>query len=794
MAGIHTRPTIGKLQDPSKDLREQDNFVTGQKIGSNRRALDTLQVGVTNFNPQDVIEAGSDNNLVMLTAHGAREGDFLRLETIADANVKEFEVVIDQIINANSFRLGTILSGSLTAGDIVSILRPITPTMGADGATLATLTPSPVKFIKDGVTIDVEEDTVTPANNNPLPVKLIGVTGDITITAQQLDVQSSHIGANADSMRIGDGNETANVTANNELNVHDEDALQELQDINTALGIGIPVTGPLTDAELRATPVPVSGPLTDAQLRAADVGVAVSNFPASQTVDGTVNIGNFPAVQDVDVVSSVLPSGASTAAKQDDIITELTTLNANDFATEAKQDTGNASLSSIDTKLSSQATAAKQDIGNASLASIDADTGSIDSKLNNDYGLASGALRTASQIGNASGVADFNDGASGAQTLRVSANIQRDGNDLDYNSGAASGNTLRSVLATRHEAAATPLSQRESDGTDFLSSIALAASQLTSGALTKLKACMSVMMGWDGTTHRELSVDNTGKLNVNATVSSSTAETEPDAVDYVLNTLTVPANKVAEAKIKSVHGQVKLNGEVILSNYRTFEGVNDLVTGKVGDAIDTSGSFTSGTVLTQRLSITASGVYSIYYNPTSFSASTIETYIARNNVAVTDATNAATGRMIVTSVSGYAVGQLVVLDDDDSAENQYYVIAINGGTNELTLSTTFNGAAASLTAYSVAQNAHIFRVIGYNTSATWTAGTEKLLFQNYYLLAGDTLWVHKTVTNAGQFLFAIPGQSSVTELDIKLKDSDAITTVLPSGMGITEIWYSQYPV
>lgn len=40
-------------------------------------------------------------------------------------------------------------------------------------------------------------------------------------------------------------------------------------------------------------------------------------------------------------------------------------------ATEAKQDTGNTSLASIDTKLSTQATAAKQDIGNTSLSSID---------------------------------------------------------------------------------------------------------------------------------------------------------------------------------------------------------------------------------------------------------------------------------------------------------------------------------------------------------------------------------------------------------------------------------------
>ncbi len=46
-------------------------------------------------------------------------------------------------------------------------------------------------------------------------------------------------------------------------------------------------------------------------------------------------------------------------------------IGASGLATEAKQDVGNASLSSIDTKLSSQATAAKQDTGNTSLSSID---------------------------------------------------------------------------------------------------------------------------------------------------------------------------------------------------------------------------------------------------------------------------------------------------------------------------------------------------------------------------------------------------------------------------------------
>ena len=41
--------------------------------------------------------------------------------------------------------------------------------------------------------------------------------------------------------------------------------------LTVALSGPLAVTGPVTDAELRATAVPVSGPLTDAQLRATPV-------------------------------------------------------------------------------------------------------------------------------------------------------------------------------------------------------------------------------------------------------------------------------------------------------------------------------------------------------------------------------------------------------------------------------------------------------------------------------------------------------------------------------------------
>jgi hypothetical protein len=54
----------------------------------------------------------------------------------------------------------------------------------------------------------------------------------------------------------------------------------------------VPVSGPLTDTQLRATPVPVSGPLTDTQLRASAVpvvGSVAARTPTTTSVAGTAS-------------------------------------------------------------------------------------------------------------------------------------------------------------------------------------------------------------------------------------------------------------------------------------------------------------------------------------------------------------------------------------------------------------------------------------------------------------------------------------------------------------------------
>lgn len=286
MSGLNVRSAFGKLQDAlfSKDLRKE-NFITGQKLGSSRRGLDTIALSVY-LVADDVVEAGSTNNLVKLTGHVAKEGDFLQIKTSANG-IKEFEVSIDEIVDVDNIRLGCILSADLATGDTVSILRVITPRMSSTGATLATIEDTPLSFMKDGVSVDVTEDTVDANNNEPLPVKLMGVDGPITLNADQINVHNSHTGANPDSVQIGDGTTLMGITVSNEAKTNDSAA-------------NIKLTSLLTELQLKA---------------------------------------DLSETQPVSVASLPLPSGA---------------------ATSALQTTGNSSLSSIDTKLSSQATAANQ--------------------------------------------------------------------------------------------------------------------------------------------------------------------------------------------------------------------------------------------------------------------------------------------------------------------------------------------------------------------------------------------------------------------------------------------------
>ena len=158
----------------------------------------------------DAVEAGSTINTINATGHAAVRGDVIRF-TSGALNGIAVSVVSTE---TNSFTISEDLDVAPSAADTFSIQRFINPvTNSAGGLALA------LSFIRNGASQDVIEDTVTPANNRPLPVKLESTSGEVTINAGDLDVNINHNGANYSSVRIGDGTTLAGVTTDNEVKV-----------------------------------------------------------------------------------------------------------------------------------------------------------------------------------------------------------------------------------------------------------------------------------------------------------------------------------------------------------------------------------------------------------------------------------------------------------------------------------------------------------------------------------------------------------------------------------------------
>ena len=107
---------------------------------------------------------------------------------------------------------------------------------------------------------------------------------------------------------------------------------------------------------------------------------------------------------------------------------------------------------------------------------------SIDSKLTDDYGVRTQALRTASQVGNSTGPADFNIGPTTFQTLRTSSNTS-DGQGNAISSASYSGNQLLHISSPDNFIVATALTGINSTITIALSGLNSVGFQLNAGTL-----------------------------------------------------------------------------------------------------------------------------------------------------------------------------------------------------------------------------------------------------------------------------------------------------------------------
>jgi len=254
-------------------------FATVQPTAEKRHGLDVnANMYHQIINDGDLIDAVlTDKEGVYglnVDTHGALKGHLVRFRT---GNSQYREIKIQEIVDVDNFTLAeTITDNAPVATDEVDILRPTQPRCNDEGDIV--LTSGPLLFTLDGADQAVTEDTGVPGNNRPLPVKLTDVTGDINITAGDLNVQLSHAGATPDSVQIGDGAETLAINASNEATVNDADANTKLTAIQTAVEI---IDNAIAGTEMQVDLVDLGGAATEVTLAALEAKLGALGQAAS---------------------------------------------------------------------------------------------------------------------------------------------------------------------------------------------------------------------------------------------------------------------------------------------------------------------------------------------------------------------------------------------------------------------------------------------------------------------------------------------------------------------------------
>lgn len=170
MSGIKGWPSQKKV---TYDQKTYNEYVTVQPVYGDKNAADVIPKSAFRLTGLKTIEAGSTEQTIIATAHGASAGDFIRFE--AGATLEYFEAAIVEVLNANSFRLGTKLPSIPPITDTYYILRYTSPRTDPTGAIVASS--GPLQYNLDGVTVTVNQDTVVPASSLALPVKQLGPSG-----------------------------------------------------------------------------------------------------------------------------------------------------------------------------------------------------------------------------------------------------------------------------------------------------------------------------------------------------------------------------------------------------------------------------------------------------------------------------------------------------------------------------------------------------------------------------------------------------------------------------------------
>lgn len=153
--------------------------------------------------------------------------------------------------------------------------------------------------------------------------------------------------------------------------------------------------------------------------------------------------------------------------------------------------------------------------------------------------------------------------------------------------------------------------------------------------------------------------------------------------------------------------------------------------------------------------------------------------------AILTADGTAGGAITVNRPDRFSIGQKITLVDSGTAAADYYVTAINMNTAVITVSATRGGAAANVSAYSVAQSAKVYND-GFDDAGTAFSSLRGALLAAANTsggVAGDAQIAGVTKT-AYPYLQAINVDgSSVSAANIMEKIFDALTTIRQIGRG-----------
>lgn len=281
-----------------------------------------------------------------------------------------------------------IIDGELAATPALSddfyILRHATQRLDDSGAQIVVATQGPTQFVLNGIDTEVSQDTAVPANSIPFPIQYLNTLGVRTNLATEATLVANGVIETANGVLIGAVNETAPATDTASSGLNGR--LQRIAQRLTSL-----------------------------------IAFFFSDFGTSaNSIRTAAQIGNATGSADFGIGAT----GAQTIRTSSNIALAGTAADSN---------TGNASSGTQRVVLATDQPEVPVKYG----ASVPL-----------DFGVSTTAQRSASQIGNATGSADFNLGSTGAQTLRVSSNNAFAGVAASVGSGATDTGTQRIILAT----------------------------------------------------------------------------------------------------------------------------------------------------------------------------------------------------------------------------------------------------------------------------------------------------------------------------------------------------------